>query len=98
MFVKNPLFQMGDKNLSFILEQEFDSLKVENTNVQKRPCGISPDLLFKIHLVFASENVSQSAGSAAGSPKHHRGDLQSHHVGEREGRGGACVRLGRQEH
>uniref|UniRef100_A0A8C7YN82 Desmoplakin a n=1 Tax=Oryzias sinensis TaxID=183150 RepID=A0A8C7YN82_9TELE len=34
MFVKNPLFQMTDKNLSLILEQEFDSLKVENNNVK----------------------------------------------------------------
>uniref|UniRef100_A0A8C7YUK4 Desmoplakin a n=1 Tax=Oryzias sinensis TaxID=183150 RepID=A0A8C7YUK4_9TELE len=32
MFVKNPLFQMTDKNLSLILEQEFDSLKKMSHN------------------------------------------------------------------
>ena len=44
------------------------------------------------------ENVGQTVLRAARAAGHHRGDLPSHHVGERERGGGAGLRLGRQEH
>ena len=44
------------------------------------------------------ENVGQTVLGAPRAAGNHRGDLPGHHVGEREGGGGAGLRLGRQEH
>lgn len=52
-----------------------------------------------LSLIFSSflrvENVPCACGSAARPAEHHRGDLQSHHVGQRQRGRGAGVRLGR---